>query len=58
VAVFNRAPDDAKGKFRWADGGLTPSRIRDLWRHSDRGEIGADYSAEVPGHGVELLRVR
>jgi alpha-galactosidase len=59
VAVFNRAPEDAKVKFRWADAGLpkTPSRIRDLWRHSDRGEIGADYSAEVPGHGVELLRV-
>ena len=60
VAVFNRAPGDAQVTFRWADAGLrkTPSRIRDLWRHTDRNGTGADYSAEVPGHGVVLLRVR
>ena len=59
VAVFNRAPGDAKVSFRWADVGLhtTPSHIRDLWRHTGRKEAAADYSAEVPGHGLELLRV-
>jgi alpha-galactosidase len=60
LAVFNRAPNDTKVKFRWADAGipLTPSRIRDLWRHSEQTPAGPEYSAEVPGHGVVLLRVR
>ena len=60
VAVFNRAPQLASVTFRWADAGIlkTPSRIRDLWRLSELKETGAEHSAEVPGHGVELLRVR
>jgi alpha-galactosidase len=60
VALFNRAPQDAKITFRWKDAGVanTPSRIRDLWRHSEQNGTGPEYSAEVPGHGVVLLRVR
>jgi alpha-galactosidase len=59
VAVFNRAPGDARVTFRWADAGITaaPSRIRDLWSHTDQKATGGNYSSEVPGHGVELLRV-
>jgi alpha-galactosidase len=59
VAVFNRAPGDARVTFRWADAGITaaPSRIRDLWNHTDQKATGGNYSSEVPGHGVELLRV-
>jgi alpha-galactosidase len=60
VAVFNRAPEDAKVTFGWADAGIpkTPSCIRDLWSHTEQKETGPEYSAEVPGHGVVLLRVR
>jgi len=60
VAVFNRAPADAKVTFRWADAGIgeTPSHIRDLWRHAEQKGNGPEYSAEVPGHGVVLFRVR
>ena len=60
VAVFNRASAAARVTFRWPDVGITqaPSRIRDLWSHTDQKGTGANYSAEVPGHGVELLRVR
>jgi alpha-galactosidase len=60
VAVFNRASADAKVTFRWADAGISknPSRIRDLWRHVDQNATGPGYSAEVPSHGVVLLRVR
>jgi len=59
VAVFNRAPQDARIMFRWADAGIpkTPSCIRDLWRHADQEASGPEYSVEVPGHGVVLLRV-
>jgi alpha-galactosidase len=59
VALFNRAPQAAKVTVRWADAGVpgTPSRIRDLWRHADQQTSGAEYSAEVAGHGAVLLRV-
>jgi alpha-galactosidase len=60
VAVFNRAPRDVKATIRWADAGIPnrPSQIRDVWAHADRQASGPAYSAEVPGHGVVLLRVR
>jgi alpha-galactosidase len=60
VAVFNRASGDAKVTFRWADAGISkaPSHIRDLWQHADQSAAGPEYSADVPGHGVVLLRVR
>jgi alpha-galactosidase len=60
VALFNRARGDAKVSFRWADAGIvkTPSRVRDLWRHTDQKATGLEYAADVPGHGVVLLRVR
>jgi len=60
VAVFNRAPANAQVTFRWTDAGIsrTPSRIRDAWRHADQTPAGPQFAAEVPGHGVVLLRVR
>lgn len=59
VSVFNRAPESARVTFRWSDAGIAgnPSCIRDLWHHIDQKETGPEYSAEVPGHGVVLLRV-
>jgi alpha-galactosidase len=60
VAVFNRASGNAKVTFRWADAGIskTPASIRDLWSHTNQNGVGPEYSADVPGHGVVLLRVR
>jgi alpha-galactosidase len=60
LAVFNRAPGAAKVTFRWADIWVskTPASIRDLWRKTEQNGAGPGYSAEVPGHGVILLRVR
>jgi alpha-galactosidase len=60
VAVFNRASETAKVTFQWKDTGITnvPSYIRDLWSHTEQKASGPAWSAEVPGHGVILLRVR
>ena len=60
VAVFNRAGGDAKITLRWADAGIPkpPTRICDLWSHSEEKGTGPEYAAAVPGHGVLLLRVR
>jgi alpha-galactosidase len=57
VAVFNLGTDPATATIHWADLGLkkAPSRIRDLWNHTDM--KGGEFSAAIPGHGVVLLRV-
>ena len=60
IAIFNRAADEARVVFRWADVGITktPNRARDLWAHAGVKLKGPEYSTPVPGHGVVLLRVR
>jgi len=57
VAVFNLGTDPSTATIHWADLGLkkAPSRIRDLWNHTD--VKGGEYSATIPGHGVVMLRI-
>jgi hypothetical protein len=31
--------------------------LRDLWREEDLGPLGSGFHANVPGHGVVLLKV-
>jgi alpha-galactosidase len=33
-------------------------RARDLWTHKDLGEVADSYTAEVPSHGVILLKLK
>ena len=60
VALFNRAEEPAQMKVEWAKTGMKkmPQRVRDLWTHHDIELHGRVYAAEVPGHGVVLMRVR
>jgi alpha-galactosidase len=56
--LFNRGSETAKITARWSDLGLHGShKVRDLWAHSDRGEASGEYSAEVPSHGVVLVKI-
>jgi alpha-galactosidase len=59
VALFNRATDSAKITAKWSGLGLngTPKHARDLWSHQNVKLDGPEYSADVPGHGVVMLRV-
>ncbi len=58
VGLFNRGYGSATVTANWADLGLTgKQKVRDLWRQQDLGEFGDSYSAEVPRHGVVLIRV-
>jgi len=42
----------------WAVLGLTgPINIRDVWRHKDLGSANSSYTANVPRHGVVMLRL-
>ncbi len=49
--------EDALSDRRLDDAG-TVHRIRDLWAGSERGDTGAPFETEVPGHDIVLLRLR
>jgi alpha-galactosidase len=44
--------------LNWLDLGISGVyKVRDLWRQKDIGQFSDDYTAEVPYHGVVLLRL-
>jgi alpha-galactosidase len=59
VGLFNRGGASAKVTAKWADVGVGAGShaVRDLWKHEDVGTAADAYAAEVPGHGVVLVRV-
>jgi alpha-galactosidase len=57
VGMFNRGESPAKMTLHPADLNIKKiSKIRDLWAHTDD-PAAADFSADVPSHGVVMLRV-
>jgi alpha-galactosidase len=58
VCMFNRGDATAKVTTRWSDIGVKGShKVSDLWAHADRGKFSDAYAAEVPSHGVVMVRV-
>ncbi len=58
VGLFNRGPNAARVVARFADLGLTGKYlVRDLWAHADRGDLADHFAAEVPSHGVNLIKL-
>ncbi len=59
VGLFNRSEQPAKISVKWSEAGVTKKhpKVRDLWAHKDL-DAGADYTAEVPAHGVVMLTVK
>ena len=58
AGLFNRGESEAKVTARWSDIGLNGSaRVRDLWAHADRGSASDEFSAQVPSHGVVMIRL-
>lgn len=58
VLLFNRTTAQAKLQIRWEDLGIYGNvEVRDLWAHKDLGVIARPYAADVPAHGVVVLRV-
>jgi alpha-galactosidase len=58
VALFNRGEDTAKVTAKWSDVGIRGSHaVRDLWSHKDLGKMSGEFSADVPSHGVVMIRV-
>jgi alpha-galactosidase len=59
VGLFNRSTAPAHLSVSWNELGLGPRpRVRDLWRHVDLESAQDAVTADVPPHGVVLLKVR
>ena len=58
VGLFNRGDAAAKVTAKWSDLGLKGShKVRDLWKHADLGKVTGEYTADVPSHGVVMVKV-
>jgi alpha-galactosidase len=58
VGLFNRGEAAAKVTAKWSDIGVKGAhKVRDLWAHADRGKVKDEYTAEVPSHGVVMIKI-
>ena len=58
VGLFNTGDQPASMTLDWKKAGLTGrQKLRDLWRQKDLGSFANSFSAQVPAHGVVLLKV-
>lgn len=58
VGLFNPGDLPSTVSVTWATVGVTgKQRVRDLWRQSDLGMFEGAFAAEVPRHGVVLVRM-
>lgn len=58
VGLFNTGDMPAQVMLDWKQAGLSGKQtLRDLWRQKDLGIFDGSYTAEVPVHGVILLKV-
>jgi alpha-galactosidase len=58
VGLFNPGPKQINVEVSWADLGISGDQmVRDLWRQKDIGVLSKKFSADVPSHGVVLVRI-
>jgi alpha-galactosidase len=58
VGLFNRGAQPAKVIARWSDLGITGRhKVRDLWAHAVQPEADGELAAEVPSHGVVMVKL-
>jgi alpha-galactosidase len=59
VGLFNRGDSPATVTAKWSDLGISGTmNVRDLWAHADRGQATDHFSAELPSHGVVLIKLQ
>jgi alpha-galactosidase len=61
VALLNRGASEQKITATWTDIGYPESlsaHVRDIWNHKDLGDKTRDFSANVPSHGVVVIKVK
>jgi len=59
VLLFNRREAAADISANWGEVGLPSgkAKVQDLWAHTDRGVFTDSFKANVPPHGVVMLKV-
>jgi alpha-galactosidase len=58
VGLFNRGDSAATIAAAWSDLKLSGNhKVRDLWQRKDLGSMKDSFSAQVPSHGVVLVRI-
>jgi len=58
VALFNLADKPSAVAVNWADIGITgAAQVRDLWSHTDLGDMLDGFSADLESHCCRLLKV-
>jgi alpha-galactosidase len=58
--LFNRGAEDAQIVVSWVDLGYPAhlsANVRDLWAKKDLGRLTGTYGANVPSHGVVMIKV-
>ncbi|MGH9433788.1 MAG: glycoside hydrolase family 27 protein [Terriglobia bacterium] len=59
VGLFNRSEWPMRMRVNFSDIGISGSAaVRDLWAHQDLGTFTGSFFAEVPKHGVVLVRIK
>jgi alpha-galactosidase len=59
IGLFNLDEEPQQVTLRFADLNLRgQQQVRDLWRQKNLGNFSGEYTADVPAHGVVLLKVR
>jgi len=60
VVLFNRSNIEVNIGVLWTDIGYPEhlnAKVRDLWQKKDIGSFIGGYAADVPSHGVVMLKV-
>jgi alpha-galactosidase len=59
VALLNRGTNAANITATWSDLGFSNGvvSVRDLWAKTNEGAFQTNYTANVPGHGVKLMKM-
>ena len=61
VVLFNRGAKPAEVSVSWTDIGYPqglPAGVRDLWTGKDLGHMNGPFAAEVPSHGVVMVKIK
>lgn len=57
IGLFNRGTNDVLATLDWSKAGLSGKQnLRDLWQHKDLGSFNQTFTAQVPQHGIVLLK--
>jgi len=60
VVLFNRSDMEVNFGVLWTEIGYPEhlnAKVRDLWQKKDLGSSSGAYAADVPSHGVVMLKI-